>query len=509
MKHTHNQANKILLLGLVLLLSVVLGGTAGAATYDLCAGEAAMAMPDGQAVTVWGLALDTGGACAPTLPGPVLRVDWNDPDLTVNLRNTLTEPMSLHILGQQLTNNAGPVWDGGVAGARPNLTARVRSFTHEAAAGGTAMYTWAGLKPGTYLLMSGTNPAKQVQMGLSAPVVKDAALGVAYADNPDVAGDQSVPYDQELILVFQEIDPEIHAAVAAGTYGPGGTITSSVYREPRYFLINGMGFPDAGLDPVNAALPVNVDENLLIRFINAGAETDVPQLLGDYLNIVAEDGNALKYPRTAYSFELDSAKTMDAVYTPAAPGRLPILDARLNLTNNGVSPGGSLAYLQVGGTQAGGDTVTIQNVVYDADNGTLMLIANSSTQPSVMLTAEGYGPLGWKSWLNFYRTTFNGVAAQPTSILVTSTGGGSAIYTFPPPDTVSIQSVTYDPGAQSLVVIATSSAQPDASLTAEGYGALGWKSWLNFYRTTFTGVASQPANVTVTSSSGGTDTWTP
>ncbi|RJQ49981.1 MAG: hypothetical protein C4530_22440 [Desulfobacteraceae bacterium] len=123
------------------------------------------------------------------------------------------------------------------------------------------------------------------------------------------------------------------------------------------------------------------------------------------------------------------------------------------------------------------------------------------------LTAEGLGPLNWRSWLNFYRTTFTGVAAQPAGVTVTSSGGGSASYIFPGPETVSIQIVTYDAAAQTLMVAATSDKQPDVNLTAEGFGPLNWRSWLNFYRTTFTGVAAQPADVTVTSSGGGSDNW--
>lgn len=147
------------------------------------------------------------------------------------------------------------------------------------------------------------------------------------------------------------------------------------------------------------------------------------------------------------------------------------------------------------------ETVTISSVVYDPTAQTLTVIASSNMQPSAQLAATGYGALGWKSWLNLYRSTFTGVAARPASVTVTSSGGGSATYTFPV-ETLTITSATYANGA--LTITATSSMQPNVALTATGYGALGWKNWLNLYRGTFT--VPKPANVTVTSSGGGSAT---
>ena len=244
------------LLSLIFLGAMV--GTASAQVYDLCTGQVTLAMPDGTFVDAWGFGLDDSSPTCATasVPGPMLEVDSGVPGLTVNLRNTLPDPISLNILGQILSPNDGPVWaelDGTVVAnprAANNFTARVRSFAHEAGSlGGTATYSWPSFKPGTYMLTSGTNPAKQVQMGLYAAVKKDAAPGVAYADNPDIPGDQSVPYDKEFILIYSEVDPVMQAAISAGTYGytavdplPAGWVTSSLHRDPKYFLINGKAF---------------------------------------------------------------------------------------------------------------------------------------------------------------------------------------------------------------------------------------------------------------------------
>jgi FtsP/CotA-like multicopper oxidase with cupredoxin domain len=345
-----------------LIFLTVMVSTASAQVYELCTGRVTLAMPDGTPVDAWGFGIDDASADCTTasVPGPILEVAAGGPAaLTVILRNTLPDPVSLNILGQILSPNNGPVWselDGtGVTNQRAmgNYTARMRSFAHEAdPSGGMATFTWPNFKPGTYMLTSGTNPAKQVQMGLYTVVKMDAAPGVAYADNPDIPGDQSVRYDKELILVYSEMDPVMQTAIDAGTYGyhadpvPAGWITSSLHRDPKYFLINGKAYPDAGLEQVIFAAPY---DRVLVRFLNAGYNTHVPQLLNMYMRLVAEDGNLYSYPRQQYGIQLPAGKTMDAILTRTTDGTFSIHDAALNLTNGGsATPGGMLAYYAFG-----------------------------------------------------------------------------------------------------------------------------------------------------------------
>ncbi len=359
-----NTQRKLRLIGpfmALLLLMIMVGAAPAQQVYDLCVGETTMTMPDGRVVPVWGFGLDNASLNCDTasVPGPLLTVPSAESTLIINLRNTLAEPVSLHILGQALVND-GPVWTQGtsetIAGAisRPtgNYTARVRSFSHETAPGATGQYTWNNFRVGTFMLQSGTNPAKQVQMGLYAPVKKDQADGTAAY--PDVT------YNKELILVFHEIDPDIHDAIAGGYYGANAgpapigkqEITSSVYREPRYFLINGGAYPDARLDPVNGATQIDPNDTVLIRFLNAGLQTHAPQLPERYLTVVAEDGNPFEFGRQQYGLELPAAKSIDATIAiggaPAAYAPIRLFDATLDLSNGGKStPGGMLAYIKV------------------------------------------------------------------------------------------------------------------------------------------------------------------
>src|SRR5512145_2349531 len=313
-----------------------------AVEYWLRADTVNVTMPDGAVVPMWGYALTdaTFTTGTPTVPGPALVVPPGDPLLTVHLKNNLPEATSLVIPGQVAAMT--PVWDNGMSGARPSATARVRSFTHEAlVGGGTADYTWSSMKPGTYLYHSGTHPQVQVQMGLYGAVSGNAVAATATTPAEAYAG---VPYNNEVTMLFSEIDPALHAAVAGGAYGTAAGPTSTFNYQPKYFLINGK--PYAAGDPPLAVLPAG--QKTLLRFLNAGLQTHVPVINGKYLQMIAEDGNPYPWsgnPRQQYSVLLPAAKTVDAILMPtlspgAAQTRYAVYDRRLNLTTGAAQDGG-------------------------------------------------------------------------------------------------------------------------------------------------------------------------
>ncbi len=85
----------------LLLLTVMALGSASAEVVNLCTGQTTITMEDGTPITVWGFGDDPTqmDPCIPTVPGPLLRTDPADIDtvLTINLRNTLAEPVSYGI----------------------------------------------------------------------------------------------------------------------------------------------------------------------------------------------------------------------------------------------------------------------------------------------------------------------------------------------------------------------------------------------------------------------------
>jgi hypothetical protein len=405
-----NQLLPMSRLGQALLLAglVTAAAPASAVEYWLRADTVSVTMPDGVTVPMWGYAL-TDMTFVPgtaTVPGPALTVPPGDTVLTIHLKNNLPEATSIVIPGQ--VGAMTPVWDNGMSGARPSAAARVRSFTHEAlVGGGTADYTWSNVKPGTYLYHSGTHPQVQVQMGLYGGVTGNAVAATATTPAEAYAG---VPYNNEVTLLFSEIDPALHAAVAGGTYGTAGGPTSTFNYQPKYFLINGKPHA-AGAAPL-ATLPAG--QKTLLRFLNAGLQTHVPVINGQDLQLVAEDGNRYPWPRRQYSALLPAAKTVDAILTPqltagAASNSYTIYDRRLSLNNGAAQDGGMLARLDVSGSgSAPAITSTpvltaTQNLSYaykvtasDADGGPLSFTLDKAPAGMTIKTTSAY--VAWIGW---------------------------------------------------------------------------------------------------------------
>jgi len=316
-----------------------------AADFYLRAEAITKAMPDpaGGAdipIAMWGFALDDslGVELIPAnVPGPQLVVPPGDSTLTIHMDNNLAVPISIVINGQ--VASLAPVKFTDATGRD-----RVRAFTHQTPAGNTAdvTYTWTGLRPGTYLYQSGSHPQIQVQMGLYGAMTHDAAPSTAYS---------GITYDTETVLVYSEIDPAIHAAVAGGTYVPFGDpaieMTSTIDYDAKYFLINGEPFRPG----VTADIAVgSAGTTTLLRFLNAGQESKAPLLLGMHMQVVAENGNRYPFSKERYVLFLPAGNTRGALLTPAVgqAGTYPIYDRMMNLTNAGAAtPGGMLRYLVV------------------------------------------------------------------------------------------------------------------------------------------------------------------
>lgn len=325
--------------GLALAAALLLLGarTAGAqvAEFWLRAEKINLAVPGGRVVPMWGYAL-TDATFVPgvaTVPGPALTVPVGATGLTIHLKNQdIPEGISVVIPGQEAPTD----------GVNPpqvvrNPDGRARSFTHETALGATADYVWWSIRPGTYLYQSGSHPAVQVQMGLYGALEFDAAGGNAY-------GAGASAYDQDLVLVYSEIDPALHDAVAAGQFGPGLAVTSTLEYHPAFFLVNGSPYAP-GRSPMPLGAP---GKKTLLRFLNAGLETHLPVLGGgSELTLLAEDGNLAPFARQATQVELPPGKTVDATVVVPAPGYYPLYDRKLSLVNDRDPEGGMLAFLSV------------------------------------------------------------------------------------------------------------------------------------------------------------------
>jgi hypothetical protein len=219
------------------------------------------------------------------------------------------------------------------------------------AATGCATLTWPALRPGTYLLESGTHPSIQVPMGLIGVLVVTTApsgttAGTAYPATTTTPAAPAVTYNAELPLEFSEIDPVQNNAVstAVNTAGfsetrvwsglpvdpqgnPGcGNPANATYNTcyppavnytPFYYLINGVAFnktnangslfaATAGVGTTGAPVTTGITGTVLVRLVNAGVRMHVPSIVGPLtqgfngagvatavggFTLIAEDGN--------------------------------------------------------------------------------------------------------------------------------------------------------------------------------------------------------------------------
>src|SRR6266853_1732497 len=398
-------------------------------TVNLTAGPATATLPDGSAVPMWGYSCGApvaGATCAnlnPAAPAgvwsPVVITVPPGP-LTISLTNSLTfgansVPTSLVIVGQvggglgtitplivpgnftASPDHSGaqpitwPIADPTPTGVPPAQGLRVQSFSTQVAAGTATSLTWAALRPGTYLIESGTHPSIQGPMGLYGMLVVTTApvgttLGIAY---PPAGTAPAVNYNAEVPLLLSEIDPVQNRAVntAVNTAGFSETMVWSgqpgqcgnpssavgivntcyppaVNYSPLYYLFNGVAFnkasAPASLFPTSPA--TGVTGSVLVRLVNAGLRMHVPSIVGTQtgtptarsgFSLIAEDGNPLPgVARVQSEVFMAAGKTYDVmVNVPAAGGTaIPVFDRQLSLSANAISrDAGMLAYIGVNG----------------------------------------------------------------------------------------------------------------------------------------------------------------
>ncbi len=534
----------------VLLLGV---GAAGAQqTINLSAGPASASLPDGSSVPMWGYscgAVVSGStaSCASLNPtvttgiwSPVVIKVPTGQALTINLTNNLsfaagtgtnTVPTSLMIVGQvggglgdpaQRTTTASPnhnavpqgvTWPTANTGANftaPTQPNRVQSFGTEVAAGATTALAWTSLRPGTYLIESGTHPSVQATMGLYGILVVTAAptgtgttatAGTAYPTaNPPVT------YSSEVPLALGEIDPVQNNAVNAAVHTVGfsetmvwsgqpggcGNASSTTYHQcypptvnytPLYYTINGVAFSRSS---ANASLFASslgtattpVSGNVLVRLVNAGSRMHVPSIVGSQTSyqgslsapppasngftLIAEDGNPLPptAPRVQSEVFMAAGKTFDVMINVPATGStaLPVYDRELSLSANKINrDAGMLAYIGVNGAAlpaAAGIGAPVARA--DSYNGLLKGQPFTVSDPSRGVIAND---------TNVYGVT---ILTQATNGVVTLNADGTFTYTPNTGSTATSDSFTYEANGNAAV----SATVTLGAATIEGAGGI-------------------------------------
>jgi len=485
-----------------LATALLLGSAAAVAqstsTVSLTAAPASAVLSDGQQIPMWGYtcgsgaAAPTGGASCSALNSgagtnwsPVLiRVPYDPAGTTlqINLTNNLTfptggspasnsVPTSLVIVGQlggglgntpvttvsppheakgvtwpasgpAIVSSCAPGGDpaGNGTFCPPGQPNRVQSFATEVTVGTPAVLTWSSLKPGTYLIESGTHPSIQGPMGLyGVLVVTTPASGStpaqAYPGVPP--GAPGVTYDADATLLFSEIDPLQNQAVAiavstagfletnvwSGQNGkcgdpaaPVGVLNTcyppAVNYDPRYYLINGISFDRS--NPAASSLPLLTPATaggtvaagtgqVLLRLVNAGLRMHVPAVVGRNLTLYAEDGNVLPgVPKLQSDVFLAAGKTYDVGIKPSTtganynPATYAVYDRQLSLSTNNQRDGGMLAYLNVAGATTGAGTPSAAVTVAANPDNYFLVAGNVLTvsDPAKGLIANDIGVYG-------------------------------------------------------------------------------------------------------------------
>ncbi|MBW7885532.1 MAG: multicopper oxidase domain-containing protein [Caldilineaceae bacterium] len=294
------------------------------ATFTLTTQTGYIGLSDDNTVFMWGYA-ESGKPFQH--PSPVLCVNEGD-TVTVILHNTLAEDVSIVFPGQgNVLANGVPVQPQFDAGG--NLT----SLTNVAPAnGGSITYSFVAGRPGTYIYQSGTKPDKQVRMGLFGVLIvrsnrDDVANDIRYAYD---TGENGYKASTEFMVLLSEIDPYLNQATERGQ-----TFDMSMYH-PRYWLINGRGFPDSiapnfatwlptqpygslarihPYDPVNNPLPA------LVRYINVGTIEFPFHPHGNNSRIVGRDGYVLEDAVNGdlsfekFSINIGPGQTWDATFS--------------------------------------------------------------------------------------------------------------------------------------------------------------------------------------------------
>ncbi|HQR71125.1 MAG TPA: Ig-like domain-containing protein [Burkholderiaceae bacterium] len=415
------------------LLLLASGAVMAQSSVTLTASPTTTTLPDGQTVPMWGYTCGTvsgtGVSCTAMNGSAQSATTWQPPlitvpagqTLTINLTNSLSFaggqiPTSLVIdgqlgggLGDDPSRVASPThapmgttWPGtpgpndgsGPLFTPPAQADRVRSFGTEVAAGASAALCWGtdcptglkiALRPGTYIIHSGTQPSIQHPMGLYGVLVVTDPLSTSTA--PQAYGQ---PFDKDVALLFSEIDPEQNRAVdtAVRTVGFDPTKVWSgqtgdcgdpavhtcyppaVNYSPLYYLINGVSFDRTNvagstlaiLAPVAPATTVAAAQGrVLLRLANAGLHMHVPAVVGLDMTLLAEDGNKLPgLPRAQSSVFLSAGKTYDVTVPPKQTAgnynaaTYAVFDRSLAISTNNQRDGGMQAYISIAGGAASG-----------------------------------------------------------------------------------------------------------------------------------------------------------
>ncbi len=313
-------------------------------TFDMTTDTDYINLPDGNTVYMYGYKL-VGTPFQH--PSPVLCVNEGD-TVTITLTNTLERDISMIFPGQtDVLANGAPATPQFSNPADPTT---MTSMTQGAAAnGGTVTYSFVANDPGTFLYESGTDPDIEVRMGLFGALIvrptghpdwaydRPDSQFTTVANSPDGANNT-----EEFMVLLSEIDPYLNQAIERKDSGLTSNYNLDNYH-PRYWLVNGRGFPDSIADngaswlpnqPYGALAQVRESDDLtpghvtdlghpyggMARYLNVGTETFPFHPHGNNGKVIGRDGNPLETAGGAdlsyekFAIDIGPGQTYDVLF---------------------------------------------------------------------------------------------------------------------------------------------------------------------------------------------------
>jgi FtsP/CotA-like multicopper oxidase with cupredoxin domain len=216
------------------------------------------------------------------------------------------------------------------------------------AAGATVTYQFVANQPGTYIYGDTLNGELGRAMGLMGPLVVMPAGGTnqLYANGPT--------FDRQYVLFMHELDSRVNNAVELGQ------AADMAAYQPNFFFLNGLSYPDTTLDP-ETFISCNLNENVAVRFINAGLIYAPMHFHGYHVDVIARDRVTQNPVMSKDTVLVGPGECVDVMMNVNQVGKYPLHSHYLPATTaNGVYATASNAALGIAG--AGGALAIIEAV---------------------------------------------------------------------------------------------------------------------------------------------------
>ena len=255
--------------------------------------------------------------------GDVVQINFKN--LGVVLATAPNDPHTIHLHGMDV--------DAANDGVPETSVAAVPANSGLAGAGNVIVYMFSPKYPGTYMYHCHQEADIHVQMGMYGALVvynKSDAAAMNGGPGKGLGGELfGWKYDKDVILLLTEVDLRQHESEALSS----DPAFNPVDYQPRYWLMNGISFPNT----IHAGAPVasnifddwlaahpNYDPlitgsaskgtKVLVRLINLGFETQPIHWHGFHAKVIGSDQRGWLLPMEKNTITIGSGETYELLF---------------------------------------------------------------------------------------------------------------------------------------------------------------------------------------------------